>query len=110
MQELYTEEHNLFRESFSTFLKQEALPHYIGFLKCNLECWMNACNCMVVMSISMNTRSPKLGEMLDQPRHARVQAFRAEQQRKAEKEKERLEAEAKQLASATAAQARGLLP
>jgi len=28
MQELYTEEHKMFRESVRTFLKQEALPHY----------------------------------------------------------------------------------
>ena len=28
MQALYNEEHNLFRESVRTFLKQEALPHY----------------------------------------------------------------------------------
>jgi len=28
MQELYTEEHNLFREAFSTFLKKEAIPYY----------------------------------------------------------------------------------
>ena len=26
--ELYTEEHHLFRESFNTFLRQEALPYY----------------------------------------------------------------------------------
>ena len=32
----------------------------------------------------------KMGELLDQPRHVRVQAFRAETQRKAEREKERL--------------------
>ena len=33
MQELYTEEHKMFRESVRTFLKQEALPHYENWEK-----------------------------------------------------------------------------
>ena len=34
--------------------------------------------------------SIKLGELIDQPRHVRVQAFRAEKQKKADRERERL--------------------
>ncbi len=44
----------------------------------------------------------KMGELIDQPRHVRVQNFRAEAQRKAEREKERLAKEARQAEEAAA--------
>ena len=47
----------------------------------------------------------KLGELVDQPRHVRMQAFQTEAKRKAEREQERLAVQAKQMEEATVARA-----